>query len=161
MDVAQNQDEGLPPKPERTSESQLDPSVDRRETSVSVVGGETERFLQSSDGPEVSVMSAVPAIPMDVSQDEGLAEKRLQAPGCDFSWPMPPSMLALTVSEEASVPDSDFTWPISSALMALASALEEGIGRCTLDAYNTTSLLHSVYGFIYSNPTNPQPLQAS
>ena len=79
----------------RWDQSPLDPSVDRRETSVSVISGETERFLQSSDGTEVSVMSTMPAIPMDVSQDGGLAEKRLQAPGCDFSWPMSPSMLAL------------------------------------------------------------------
>jgi hypothetical protein len=176
-DASQNQDEGLLPKPERPSESELDSSVGRREMSVSHSGGETESPSQSSDGAEVlSAMSVVPAIPMDVSQDEGSAEKRLQVPGSDFSWPAPPSLIALlTASEEASgpeprdvdegllqeirpqVPDFDFSWPISSALMALASASEEDIGHCTIDTYNTTSLLHSVYGFIYPNPISPQP----
>ena len=113
--------------------------------------GKTEGPLQNTDEAEaLPAMSVVPTIPqvgplvpfsvvkgqMVVCQNEDVQDKGLL--------------------EICQGPDSDFSWPLPSSLMALVTASDER--RCTLETYNTTSILHSVYGFICPNPRPVVPI---
>lgn len=190
VDVSQNQDKHDPP-----ILSQFDSSVGNQGVSVSHTIVETEGQLQSTDEmeapPSMSIVPTIPQVdplvifsgikdPMDVFQDEGLAEI-CQAPDPDFSWPLSSSMAAfVTASEKISgnglqddgltetrlQASSDFSWPISSSLLALITASddvsENGIQPIsTVETYNTTSILHSVFSFIYPNSASPQTAAAS
>jgi len=109
---------------------------------------------------------------IDISQNEGLAGI-CQVPDSKFSWPISSSIEALVMgSEEISgcklqeelrdihlqAPESDFSWPTSSSLMTLVTVSEgTSDGLHCLETYNTTSILHSIYGFISPNSASCQP----
>ena len=153
-DVSLNLDEGLLLTPERISQLiafKLNSSVGDGGTSVSQIIGEAEGPSQNTDEAEaLPAMSVVPTIPqvgplvpfsmvkdqMVVSQNKDVQDKGLL--------------------EICQGPDSDFSWPLPSSLMALVTASDER--RCTLETYNTTSILHSVYGFICPNPRPAVPI---
>ena len=131
--------------------AELDFSASDGGISVSHTVGGTEGPLQNTDEAEaLPAMSIVPTIPqveplvpfsvvkdqVVVSQDEDVQDK----------GPL----------EICQGPDSIFSWPVSSSLMALVAVSDER--RCTLETYNTTSILHSVYGFICPNPRPAAPI---
>ena len=113
--------------------------------------GKTEGSLQNTNEAEaLPMMSIVPTIPqvgplvpfsvvkdqMVVSQNKDVQDKGLL--------------------EICQGPDSDFSWPLPSSLMALVTVSDER--HCTLETYNTTSILHSIYGFICPNPRPAVPI---
>lgn len=133
--------------------------------------------------PSMSVVPTTPQVdPLvpcsDVSQDEGSTQIH-RGPDSDFSWPISSSMTALVTAEEISgnelqdegltetrLQASSFSWPVSSSLLALITASEDvsadGIQPiATLETYNTTSILHNVFGFIHPTSASPQPSAAS
>ena len=188
--VSQNQDEHDPPILSQFDSSVGNQGASVSHTIVET-DGQLQSTDEMEAPPSMSVVPTIPQVDplvtcsgikdqMDVSQDEGLAEIR-QAPDPDFSWPLSSSMTALVMASEKisgnGLQDdglietrlqasSDFSWPISSSLMALIAASEDvsenGIQPIsTVETYNTTSILHSIFGFIYPNSASPQTAAAS
>jgi hypothetical protein len=189
-DVSQNEDEHDPPILSQFDSSVGNQGTSVSHTIVDTEG-QLQSANEIEAQPSTSVVPTIPQVDllvpclgiedqMDVSLDEGLAEIR-QAPDSDFSWHISSSMTALvTASEKISgnglqddgltetrlQASSDFSWPISLSLMALITASEDvsenGIQPIsTVEIYNTTSILHSVFGFIYPNSANSQLAAAS
>ena len=189
-DVSQNEDEDDPPILSQFDSSVGNQGTSVSHTIVDTEG-QLQSANEMEAQPSMSVVPTVPQVDLlvpcsgiedqiDVSLDEGLAQIR-RVPDSDFSWPISSSMTALvTASEKISgnglqddgltetrlQASSDFSWPISSSLMALITASEDisenGIQPIlTVETFNTTSILHSVFGFIYPNSASSQPAAAS